>query len=226
MSLSLAMPFFLKGHALAAEEQWIVLLDHAGFGRCNAIFSQSKIRFDDGVLRRLILPPYDYSIMFNVENRKVMKAANETFAQTNLVNFANAGVKKMGTGKLFGLNCTRYQIDFPSHDVGEYWATKEIRMDPKLAVLCSQMGASPPGYGVPLRMQLKRRSGKTEKIYEVVKLERTTLKDTDFAPPRGFSKARDLFELHFCDQQSDYSDAVDDAFMTPLGERNKQGQKK
>lgn len=209
-----------------AETAWKLVLDHGTFGRCTGIFSETRIRFDDGVLKRLILPPYTESCLYNVDTKKMIQAPTSTFENLTGVNYKSATVKKIDSTRLLGLLCTHYRIDLPKRRITcEYWATHDIKMHPKLAISCCQLGCAPPGFGVPLRVIWKDRRGREERLYSVQKLERYSPKPADFLPPQGYKEARDLFELHFCDPGTKYGDAVDKAFMLDYGPKKKKRKK-
>ncbi|MBX9669311.1 MAG: DUF4412 domain-containing protein [Candidatus Obscuribacterales bacterium] len=203
----------LAADAAPVESAWKLVLDHSSFGRCTAVFSENRIRFDDGIMKRLILPPYKVSYLFNAETKKVMQASNSTFENLTGINYKSASVKKIGSDRLLGLMCTHYSLALPGRRSCEYWATHDIKMNPKLAILCCQLGCAPPGYGTPVRVIWKDRRGREERLYSVLKLEKCALRSSDFLPPEGYTTARDLFELHFCNKETKYVDAVDNAFM-------------
>lgn len=209
------MSCFAAGkEAYAAEQAWKLVLDHAGFGRCQAYLTETKVCFNDGILKRLIVSPFDESFVYNMDSKRYLRVSNEQFRAGAAPAYYKARIKKTGKDKILNMNCDVFSVEFePNKPVAKYWTTHDVKLDPRLAALLSSMCAAPEGYGVPMRLMVMERSGRFEKRMNVVKLEKTQAPADAFIPPRGYAKATDLWDLHFCGEGTDYGQSVDDAFM-------------
>ncbi len=197
------------------EPAWRLTFDEYRFGRCVGLVTAKRIIFKDGVIFRLMLPPYTEAVVFSTENERYFTPSLYTYKQQTELIFKGLTIKPAGNEKLFGLDCKRYRyFDRHNHEKGSFLTTKTIGVVPKLADECSYMSFIPGGYGFPIELTVVEKEGKRVNHLRPLKVEKTKATDEDFQLPYGFKRARDLFELEFVDKSSTYSDAMNDLFRT------------
>lgn len=131
-------------------------------GPLQAFVCADGIRLDTTELSFIVLPPKFRVLLVNHQNRCYMdqtldESSNKVKWLPPTTDKLKVTVKKGETTKIAGLNATQYYCLCPNKKgqlirVGEFWSTKDIAMPAKIVYTCARLFATPPEYGVPMRL--------------------------------------------------------------------------
>jgi hypothetical protein len=184
--------------------------------------SKTGARLESSLLT-VILIPGQQPVAYNVQNGSTMKLTTKSAAimagarQSGDISDVKTESKKLGAGKIAGINCSRYLVQKYATNVktgyrsrvwfAEIWATRELHVHPAVLKECARFLLIPEELGFPLRVvrftsptEIERHEGVTASriqrdVIKTASCARQKLDEGEFAYLSGFKSVKNEMEL-------------------------------
>jgi hypothetical protein len=207
------------GEQATASEGWRLTATSVYYGDVTIVLAEKSLHLDSKDASILITPP-DYTItIFNNESHKYFSETVEDFKkrQGGDIEHDQCVVKKGKTATICGAEATQYFYYTPYKgklrlDL-EFWATKDKRIEPRMAEVCSIFCSVKPGYGMPLKILARKRGMQRittealEPVLDTVAVKKADVSPNMFRVPKGYKLAKSEMEVFIEeDSKHDYED--------------------
>lgn len=192
-----------KNATVAASNGWNIFFDCMAQGKCKATVTAKNAKLDTGVFQTYLAgPDYGRIRLVNPGNNSYFDESIDGwishYRTQKLLYWVKRSRKRfLKRERMCGLQCRKYQmLDDHGAAWGEFWVTQDVRLDPKLETALCRLTLVPPGYGLPMAMNLLSRSGKVQTVaLKMLDVKETTVPTRTFEIPKSFGRVKNLADI-------------------------------
>jgi len=202
----------------ALKDAWHFTAFAAPYGRFKCTTTFDTAMMDNGIFRYSLKGP-DFNLfkVFNPENKSYIETSVSQYATQWAPSIRYPKLDKVGKGKMFQLDCEHYTgKTFRENVMIDAWFTNALSLDKRMSDSFAKLCGLPTGYGLPVRVLFKSSRG-TEKIFELVKLDKTRVAVETLVVPKSYHFVKDQ-ALFFLSDEDGTNSGVDE-FMRSVPQK-------
>lgn len=198
----------------AAESAWLLQQVNTQAGKQTSLISPSALKLTTKSVNILMKAPKYDAIIYNESSHKFVELTYDKWTNRYKRDPHNAVASATRTGKtqtIAGWKTEQYTRKmFHQHgDREEIWVSKDIAPQARFADVALTALRLPTGLGMPIRVQTFRGDKLLSTTVDTIGCRKVKIKDSDFALPKGYTRAKNEIEVLLDSSQSeDISDML------------------